>query len=111
MYLVLVQSPSTLEVLCFDLFYDFLSLLIIHRSRFMLDAPQGRFPLCSLDQTHTQEVGLSELMTGLIQFEDFMGETRQGQLLLSVTEIRFGGGQIRISCFVSCFWSSLKSAF
>ncbi|KAF3598672.1 hypothetical protein F2Q69_00035092 [Brassica cretica] len=57
----------------------------------MLDAPQGRFLLCSLDQTHTQDVGLSELMTGLIQFEDFMGETRQSQLLLSVTEIRFGG--------------------
>ena len=92
-YLVLVQSPSTLEVLCFDLFYDFLSLLITHRSRFMLDARRGRFLLCSLDRTHTQEVGLSELITGLIRFEDFMSETRQGQILLLVTEIRFGGGR------------------
>ncbi|KAF2602148.1 hypothetical protein F2Q70_00026068 [Brassica cretica] len=59
----------------------------------MLDARRGRFLLCSLDRTHTQEVGLSELITGLIRFEDFMSETRQGQLLLLVTEIRFGGSR------------------
>ncbi|KAF3552952.1 hypothetical protein F2Q69_00013535 [Brassica cretica] len=29
----------------------------------MLDARRGRFLLCSLDRTHTQEVGLSEFIT------------------------------------------------